>query len=294
MKPAAPLFALSLAACGPAVSTTTDGASGTTSGPSATAGSSAQTSATAVSGMSTGGSSSGTSLRDSTTGAAESSTSTGEFDHCADIPAVASGRLSIDREVPTEDTIDLDEVCIVTDVMVEDEQQDVRVGCRSNVFVLTLQDVVPLPLSPGEELRVQAQRNFPIDYGGYEHVALRRTSGELLAATHSTRAPPGFDATAFFSPFSASLVHGVCPILPYEDDDTSSFIVDPCAGDTERLAFDASDGTRTVQVLSGQVAPLGDYEFHARFAMQLDPDDPALCPLPSPHTIDDWGVFPSR
>lgn len=286
---------LTLAACGPAVSTQ-DTDPGTTSGTGSSTGTPRETSTSTGPHPTTSATSVGsTSAPDPTTGAAESSTSTGGADTCEDIPSVANGRLSVDREVFDDASLDLDEVCIVTDVDTEDEQQQVRVGCRSDVLLVTLSHVPPLALSPGQELRVQVQRNFPIDFGGYEHVVLRQTDGELLAATHSTREPAGFDAEAFFAPFSASLVHGVCAVVPHQDDeDTTAFIVDPCAGDTERLAFDASDGTRTVRVLSGQVAPLGDLVFQARTAMQLDPVDPLQCPVPRPHALAEWGVFQSR
>lgn len=285
------------AACGPAVaeepaseststteSTTTSSSSTTLPQPTASSTTSdPSTSSTTAPDPDT--SSSGTGSADST------GDSTGGVPSVCD-PQPQEVRTAINANPESESIeYDVDENCTVQSVeMVDASRQRIELLCgealdSAQVLEVSSNPFVDVGLAPNQEVGLRIAESVPIDYGGYEYVAIRDVEGELIAAMYGDiESPPEIDEPAWFAPFTFVLRTDVCELEPYEPPMGGSFIQDPCSTQDQRAAFELTVQDESVLVHDATIGALAGYEIHVPIAQMRFPQEGPDCPA-GPYAI---------
>jgi hypothetical protein len=212
-----------------------------------------------------------------------------------DVPSVCEPqpqmiRAEIDANPEIFDEYFVDDTCIVLSVeMTEPDRQRIELTCGKELgspqtIEIRADPFVDIGLAPNQEIGLRIAESVPIDFGGYEFVAIRNVKGELLAAMYGEMNPPeNVDEATWFAPFTAELRTDVCDPEPYIPPD-GNLIQDPCPSQRQRAAFELTAADESLLVHDGTLASLAGYDIYVPYAAVLHPQDFDLCG-PRPYTI---------
>lgn len=160
-----------------------------------------------------------------------------------------------------------------------DTQLDVECEGEPLTFVVSLDPPTALPLSVGETLRLRMLEVTTIDSGYFLSLSLADADGLRLGFT--SQPYPGQqpdDLDEWFAPLALALNDTVCEPEPFDPPDSpgSSFIMDPCPAQEERLAIDVlGEGQGPVQLLDQTRGPAHGYDVWVSRAVHLTyPENP--------------------
>lgn len=303
--------ALMLAGCGPSVGivestsdtaagddTSTTGRTATSSAPDDSTGQTTGTSlpdaSTSMAGDTTGSS---TCDPDADADDGEDTADLGECDPDIDGPY---GHLWIeDADGDDQELIDIDAVCMVTNVTVrEPTQTSIGVSCPSNEVVLELLADPPVTLVPelaaGQSIQLRAFRDFYIDSAAPHHVVVRDMEDGIIAAYRGYQDVPENeypDYLEWFAPITASDVDLECQVVEDPPPPTicGGFIEVPCPTADERRSVAFDDGVNQIQVDAADVGVLGNLELRARATRYHPPGGPGCGD--TPYTRMTWTAF---
>jgi len=267
------------AACGPSAADEGDAAT-TTSGATTASGETTASDATATtdpSGSTTTsvGDTSTTESADTSTsessGASESTGGAGSV--CDPQPEPVWAALDLDPETNLDEYA-VDALCVVEQVEMRDEhRQRIELSCgegdaqEPHVVEINAGPFVDVGLGIGETVGLRGAECIPIDYGCYEHVALRDAGGTLIAAMYGRLDPPAIvDVETWFAPFTFELRTDVCELEPYEPPDGGAFIQDECPTQDQRAAFEFTVDGESTLVYDSNVETIAGYEVFVPWA----------------------------
>ncbi len=179
----------------------------------------------------------------------------------------------------------LDAQCIV-DALVQEEPARLRIELTcdesgdevARAVVVSSDPAVVLPLAIADAVHLQAAEVVPIDYGGYECVALRDDEGTLVVGQYQTHCPAELaDPATWLAPFALEYRTGVCEPEPYEPPPDCAFIQDPCPGQDERAAFEVELGDESTLVHDRTATTLADFDVRVSRAIRHYPIDADFC-----------------
>ncbi len=282
--------------CGPTLGEPVESdAAGSSSGPAGSSSLASATAATTIDGtatvdpppstQTTAGESTASPTDDSTTGDAM----------CDDVLGRALASVMINHLERSVETIAIDEVCQVTEASDASGTEVLELSCPSGEYELLVSSVpmvelVP-PLDVGVSINVRALRNFPIDYGAYQYVAIHALTGDLIVGYYGYGTPAGVDPVTLLSPVTFEVEDGVCPIIPYEPG--GGFIEAPCDGDRELLGLTFDDGQDQVVLYDGDSGTLGALEIRVGQAERTFPAT-GNCELRGPIDAISWTALRVR
>lgn len=256
--------------------TTTNSGGGTTT-------SSASASGSTSSGGMAGDGSSGSS--GTSTGPTDSSTDTDDtaLSVCDPQPELIGAnivRIDEDPEPLGGDTL-VDADCEVLAVVPSELDTQLDVECEGEplTFDVFLDPPTALPLSVGETLHLRMLEVTTIDSGYFLSLSLADADGLRLGFT--SQPYPGQqpdDLDEWFAPLALALNEDVCDPEPFDPPEPggTSFIMDPCPSQEERLAIDVlGEGQGPVQLLDQTRGPAHGYDVWVSRAVHLTfPENP--------------------